>query len=250
MIHFLGIIPARFHSSRFPGKPLADIGGKPMIRRVYEQASKVLDRIVVATDDERIAREVRNFNGIAVLTSPEHKTGTDRCAEALEHILEDGKGKADVVINIQGDEPFIHPSQIQDLMSSFTSPEIQIATLAKTIDSGDELFDPNIPKVVINRKGEALYFSRSPIPHIQNMDQSSWTSVHTFYKHIGIYAYRAAVLRELTGLKASKLELAESLEQNRWLENGYRIKVSITEHESISVDTPEDLEKIRKLGFT
>ena len=249
MIYFLGIIPARFHSTRFPGKPLADIGGKPMIRRVYEQASHVLDHVVVATDDERIADAVRSFNGRVVLTSTEHKTGTDRCSEALEHIATKNKIKTDVVINIQGDEPFIQPSQIQDLMACFTDPETQIATMVKAIDSNDELFNPNIPKVVLNREGTALYFSRSPIPHLRDKDRSAWISLHTFYKHIGIYAYRADVLREITLLEPSKLELAESLEQNRWLENGYRIRASVTEYESISIDTPEDLKKIERKGY-
>ncbi len=244
MIQFLGIIPARYHSSRFPGKPLADIAGKPMVRRVYEQASSLLEQVVVATDDARIETAVKDFGGNVILTSPEHASGTDRCAEALEKFTAEHNRIVDVVINIQGDEPFIHPGQIQHLMTCFTDPATQIATLVKVIESTEELNDPNITKVVCNLRQEALYFSRSPLPHIRGKERSEWIRDHNFLKHIGIYAYQADILREITRLKPSKLELAESLEQNRWLENGYTIYVKTTEYDSLSIDTPEDLEKI------
>jgi len=244
MIQFLGIIPARYHSSRFPGKPLADIAGKPMIRRVYEQASSLLEQVVVATDDVRIETAVKDFGGNVILTSPEHASGTDRCAEALEKFTAEHNRIVDVVINIQGDEPFIHPGQIQHLMTCFSDPATQIATLAKVIESTEELNDPNITKVVCNLRQEALYFSRSPLPHIRGKERPEWIRDHNFLKHIGIYAYQADILREITRLKPSKLELAESLEQNRWLEHGYTIYVKTTEYDSLSIDTPEDLEKI------
>lgn len=243
MIQFLGIIPARYHSSRFPGKPLADILGKPMIQRVYEQASSRLEQVVVATDDSRIETAVTGFGGKVILTSPDHASGTDRCAEALEKYLEEHNRMVDVVINIQGDEPFIQPVQIEHLMTCFGDPSIQIATLAKAIESTGELIDPNIPKVVCNLRQEALYFSRSPLPYIRGKEPSEWIGDHTFLKHIGIYAYKAEILREITRLKPSELERAESLEQNRWLENGYTISVRVTEYDSLSVDTPADLEK-------
>ncbi len=243
MIQFLGIIPARYHSSRFPGKPLADIGGKPMVRRVYEQASCLLDQVVVATDDARIEMAVKDFGGNVILTSPEHVSGTDRCAEALEKYVAEHNRIVDIVINIQGDEPFIQPEQIQHLITCFGNPETQIATLAKVIESPEELDDPNIPKVVCNLRQQALYFSRSPLPHIQGKKRSEWIRNHNFLKHIGIYAYQTDILREITRLKPSELELAESLEQNRWLENGYTIYVKITEYDSLSIDTPADLEK-------
>lgn len=244
MIQFVGIIPARYQSTRFPGKPLVDIGGKSMIRRTYEQASSVLDLVVVATDDSRIETEVKRFGGSVILTSPDHTSGTDRCAEALDKFVNDNSRTVDVVINIQGDEPFIQPQQIEHLMTCFSDPAIQIATLAKKIEAIEELNDPNIPKVVRNKREEALYFSRSRIPYLSGIDKSEWIAKHDFLKHIGIYAYRSDILREITRLKPSFLEKAESLEQNRWLENSYRIKVKITEYDSISVDTPEDLEKV------
>lgn len=243
MIQFLGIIPARYHSSRFPGKPLADILGKPMVQRVYEQASSLLDQVVVATDDSRIEAAVSGFGGKAILTSPEHASGTDRCAEALEKYVEEHNRMVDVVINIQGDEPFIQPGQIEHLMTCFRDPSIQIATLAKVIETTEELIDPNTPKVVCNLRQEALYFSRSPLPHVRGKERSDWIRHHQFLKHIGIYAYKAGVLREITRLKPSELELAESLEQNRWLENGYTIFVKTTKYDSLSIDTPADLEK-------
>jgi len=214
-----------------------------MVRRVYEQASCLLDQVVVATDDARIEMAVKDFGGNVILTSPEHVSGTDRCAEALEKYVAEHNRIVDIVINIQGDEPFIQPEQIQHLITCFGNPETQIATLAKVIESPEELDDPNIPKVVCNLRQQALYFSRSPLPHIQGKKRSEWIRNHNFLKHIGIYAYQTDILREITRLKPSELELAESLEQNRWLENGYTIYVKITEYDSLSIDTPADLEK-------
>lgn len=240
---FIGIIPARYASSRFPGKPLADMDGKPMIQRVYEQVIQAVDDVCVATDDERIEAAVKAFGGKVVMTSDKHRSGTDRCFEAYQKI---GKG-FDVVINIQGDEPFIHPEQIETIKACFTDGEIQIATLVKPFSPDDDfettLFNPNSPKVVVNKKMEAMYFSRSIIPYIRGKKYTEWLPNHTFYKHIGMYAYRADVLAEITALPQSTLELAESLEQLRWLENGYKIKVGITEQETIGIDTPAELEK-------
>lgn len=241
----LGIIPSRYASSRFPGKPLIDINGKSMIQRVYEQASKteLLTDVVVATDDKRIEKEINHFGGEVMMTSDQHPSGTDRCQEVVEKLELSGV-VYDVVINIQGDEPFIEPQQIDELISCFDKPNVQIATLVKNIDDLQELINPNINKVVINKRGEAIYFSRHPIPYFQNLDQNEWLSKHNYFKHIGIYGYRSKILKEITRLNKSKLEIAESLEQLRWLENGYKINVQITEFESLSVDTPEDLSKI------
>lgn len=240
---FIGIIPARYASTRFPGKPLADMDGKPMIQRVYEQVIQAVDEVCVATDDERIEAAVKAFGGKVVMTSDKHRSGTDRCFEAYQKI---GKG-FDVVINIQGDEPFIHPEQIETIKSCFTDEQVQIATLVKSFLPDDDfestLFNPNSPKVVVNKKMEAMYFSRSIIPYIRGKQYTEWLPSHTFYKHIGMYAYRADVLAEITALPQSTLELAESLEQLRWLENGYKIKVGITRQETIGIDTPEDLLK-------
>jgi 3-deoxy-manno-octulosonate cytidylyltransferase (CMP-KDO synthetase) len=240
---FIGIIPARYASTRFPGKPLADMGGKPMIRRVYEQVIKTVDNVYVATDDNRIEEVVKNFGGNVIMTSEEHHSGTDRCYEAYCKI---GEGY-DIVINIQGDEPFIQPEQIELLKSCFSDSETQIATLVKPFDKeGDfekTLFNPNTPKVVINNRHEAMYFSRSIIPYIRSVEYKEWLKSQTFYKHIGLYAYRADILKEITSLPQSALEKAESLEQLRWLENGYKIKVAVTHLETIGIDTPEDLEK-------
>jgi len=241
----IGIIPARFASTRFPGKPLADIGGKPMIQRVYEQAeqAQALNAVYVATDDARIFDVVKNFGGNAVMTSDKHPSGTDRCLEAFQKI-NDPASDQDVVVNIQGDEPFIDPGQIDAVCSFFENKETMIATLAKKIVSEQELFNPFINKVVLSAKHQALYFSRSPIPFLRNIKKEDWVKKHDFYKHIGIYAYRAGVLAEIARLKPSPLEKAESLEQLRWLENGYSIHVGITAVESIAIDTPDDLSKI------
>jgi 3-deoxy-manno-octulosonate cytidylyltransferase (CMP-KDO synthetase) len=246
---FIGLIPARFGSTRFPGKPLADIGGKTMIQRVYEQAVKVLPFVFVATDDSRIANEVEAFGGRVVMTSPHHQSGTDRCAEALK-IASEKLGKSfDVVINIQGDEPFIDPAQIELLCTCFESLDTDIATLIKPITSNSVIFDSNKPKVVIGANHHALYFSRSPIPYLRGIPADEWHLRHTFYQHIGLYAYRSDALNRITKLPQSPLELAESLEQLRWLENGLIISVRETHHESFGIDTPADLEKILKEGL-
>lgn len=243
---FIGIIPARYGSSRFPGKPLVDMAGKPMIQRVYEQVKLALDEVWVATDDSRILNAVEAFGGNAVMTSPNHKSGTDRCKEAYEKIDK----PFDVVINIQGDEPFIQPEQIQAIKGCFDSGNVELATLVKPFkkeDGFDALFNNNSPKVVINKLDEAIYFSRSIIPYIRDVHHTEWLDKHTFYKHIGMYAYRIDVLKEITLLPQSSLELAESLEQLRWIENGYKIKVGYTGVETIGIDTPDDMEKALKL---
>jgi 3-deoxy-manno-octulosonate cytidylyltransferase (CMP-KDO synthetase) len=250
--NFIAIIPARYASTRFPGKPLAKIGEKPMIQLVYEQVKKVVETVYVATDDARIFDAVQSFGGKAVMTSPNHQSGTDRCFEAYSLIQEQGtrNKEQDVVINVQGDEPFIQPEQIEGLQACFEDPTTQIATLIKPFPYNgffDDLANQNTPKVVINRRMEAMYFSRSIIPYKRGTDRNRWLEAHTYYKHIGMYAYRAEVLREITQLPQSSLELAESLEQLRWLENGYKIKVGITHLETIGIDTPEDLEKAIKV---
>ncbi|MDR1937221.1 MAG: 3-deoxy-manno-octulosonate cytidylyltransferase [Tannerellaceae bacterium] len=245
-MRFIGIIPARYASTRFPGKPLADLGGKPMIQRVYEQVRNVLDAVYVATDDRRIEAAVKAFGGKVIMTSDRHKSGTDRCYEAYTKV---GRGYG-VVVNIQGDEPFIQPGQIETLKACFSDNYVQIATLVKPFQAGDNfevaLFNHNSPKVVLNKKNEAMYFSRSIIPYYRGKVHTEWLANHTYYKHIGLYAFRADVLREITLLPQSPLELAESLEQLRWLENGYRIKVGITQQETIGIDTPEDMERALK----
>lgn len=242
---FIGIIPARYASTRFPGKPLAILGGKTVIQRVYEQASKALDEVYVATDDDRILDAVESFGGKAVMTSSSHRSGTDRCHEAFTKI---GQGQ-DVIVNIQGDEPFIQESQIEALKACFGDPATQIATLVKpfTVTDGlSALENPNSPKVVVDKDMNALYFSRSVIPYLRGIDKDEWLSKHVFYKHIGLYAYRAEVLKQITALPQSKLEVAESLEQLRWLDNGYTIKVGITDVETVGIDTPEDLERAER----
>lgn len=239
---FLGIIPARYASTRFPAKPLAMLGGKTVIQRVYEQVAGILDDAYVATDDERIEAAVKAFGGKVVMTSVDHKSGTDRCYEACTKI----GGQFDAVVNIQGDEPFIQPSQLQAIKVCFDDPTTQIATLVKpfTANNGFEaLENVNSPKVVLNKNMNALYFSRSIIPYQRNAEKADWLKNHTYYKHIGLYAYRVEVLKEITSLPQSSLELAESLEQLRWLENGYTIKAGITEVETIGIDTPQDLEQ-------
>lgn len=243
---FIGIIPARYSSSRFPGKPLADMAGKPMIQRVYEQVKLALDEVWVATDNTRILEAVEAFGGNAVMTSASHKSGTDRCKEAYQKINKD----FDVVINIQGDEPFIQPEQINAIKDCFDTPNIELATLVKPFkkeDGFEALFNNNSPKVVINKNNEAIYFSRSIIPYIRDVHHTEWLDKHTFYKHIGMYAYRVDILNKITELPQSSLELAESLEQLRWIENGYKIKVGYTNVETIGIDTPDDMEKALKL---
>lgn len=242
---FAGIIPARYASSRFPGKPLAMIGNRTMIQRVYDQASKALDIVYVATDDERIFKKVAEFGGKAVMTSPDHMSGTDRCAEAVESIMNDTGLKIDVVINIQGDEPFIKPEQIELLKKCFDNEDVDLATLIRKTETGEDIFNPNQPKVILNSAGDAIYFSRSVIPFIRDAEKTEWSSKHIFYKHIGLYAYRTGTLKKITKLPRSPLEIAESLEQNRWIENGYRIRTAVTEWESIGIDTPGDLDKAK-----
>lgn len=247
-MQFFGIIPARYQSTRLPGKPLALIGGKPMIQRVYEQALKtnVLSCLVVATDDARIFDVVTGFGGRAIMTSANHPSGTDRCFEAAKEIV-DGIDNNAVIINIQGDEPFIDPGLIDLLADCFDNTEVEIATLIKEITTADDLFSAKTAKVVVDENRNAVYFSRSPIPYLRNHDKDHWIENHVFYKHIGIYAYRLDVLQKLVGLKQSPLELAESLEQLRWIENGYVINTKLTEHEGFAVDTADDLQKANNM---
>jgi 3-deoxy-manno-octulosonate cytidylyltransferase (CMP-KDO synthetase) len=215
------------------------LGGKPIIQRVYEQVSKTLGEVYVATDDERIFGTVESFGGKAVMTSPNHKSGTDRIKEAAEKLGTD----ADVIINVQGDEPFIQRSQIETLMQLFEHTETQIGTLGKRFESIDAALNPNSPKIVTDLQGFALYFSRSIIPFVRGQEQAVWLEKYPFLKHLGLYAYRREVLREVTKLPQSPLEIAESLEQLRWLENGYRIRVGLTDVETVGIDTPEDLQR-------
>lgn len=240
----LGIIPARYASTRFPGKPLIDINGKSMIQRVYEQACSAasLDKVVIATDDERIIAEIKRFGGEYALTRSDHQSGTDRCAEVALNFT-----GFDVIINIQGDEPYIDPVQIDLLSSCFEDPQVKLATLVKKIHTDEELFNQNIPKVILNSAQEAVYFSRQTIPFLRNTAPQEWVKTFQFYKHIGIYGYATETLLKITQLEPSPLEIAESLEQLRWLENGYKIKTKITDLETIAVDTPEDLEKIIRI---
>lgn len=245
-MNILGIIPARYQSSRFPGKPLALIGEKTMIQQVYEQASKSkhLSKVVVATDDTRIAVEVKTFGGEVFLTSSDHINGTSRCYEVYEEINRQHPDFYGGIVNIQGDEPYIDPDQIDMLCKLLKEQNAEIATLAKVINTEEELFNPNVVKLVFNKNNEVVYFSRNPIPFVRNYDKKEWIKKHTFYKHIGIYGFKTAIFDEINKLKASELELAESLEQLKWLENDYKIKVDITEIESFGIDTPEDLQKL------
>jgi 3-deoxy-manno-octulosonate cytidylyltransferase (CMP-KDO synthetase) len=250
---FVGIIPARYASTRFPGKPLAMLGGKPVIQRVYEQVADCLDELYVATDDERIFSAVEAFGGKAVMTSEECRNGTERCLDAYKRLALD----CDVIVNIQGDEPFIQPKQVNALIACFDNTDTDIATLVKPFEASDgieRLECPNSPKVVFNKNGYAMYFSRSVIPYLRGVEKDKWLDCHTFYKHLGVYAYRADILEALTALPQSPMEKAESLEQLRWLENGYRIKVGVTDIETIGIDTPEDLERAKafaaSVGFT
>jgi 3-deoxy-manno-octulosonate cytidylyltransferase (CMP-KDO synthetase) len=240
----LGIIPARYASTRFPGKPLVDIAGKSMIQRVYEQAKKCtgLTEVIVATDDDRIFKHVAGFGGVAVMTSSDHQSGTDRCAEVAKmHPI------YNVIVNIQGDEPYIDPEQITKLINCFNDADTQIATLIKKVLTEQELHNTNSPKVIINKQSEAIYFSRSPLPHIRGQEPQHWLQHFTYFKHIGIYGYRADILQQITKLPVSPLEKAESLEQLRWIENRYKIKVAETELETYAIDTPDDLKKLSEL---
>ena len=241
-LRFIVIIPARYASTRFPAKPLALLGGKPVIQHVYEQVSGVVENVVVATDDERIYEAVEAFGGRVVMTSTNHKSGTDRCWEAYQKQGEE----YDVVINVQGDEPFIAHSQLKAIMACFEDEATDIATLVKPFteeDGIEALENPNSPKVVLDKQSRAIYFSRSVIPYLRGVEREEWLKKHTYYKHIGMYAFRADVLRQVTSLEQSPLELAESLEQLRWLENGYKIGVGISDVETVGIDTPEDLQK-------
>jgi len=246
---FLGIIPARYASTRFPGKPLAMIHGRPMIQHVYERASRVVPEVWVATDDERIAKAVEQFGGKVVMTGRYHRSGTERCEEALQLISLRLNRHFDVVINIQGDEPFIQERQLQQIMECFDDETTAIATLVKRIDNKDDLFNPNIPKVIVGRQGQALYFSRSVIPYLRDVPSDEWITHKLWLKHIGLYAYRSEVLKTITQLSPAPPELAESLEQLRWLWHGYSIRVAETDIENMAVDTPEDLERINQMKF-
>lgn len=241
MTKILGIIPSRYGSTRFPAKALADINGKTMVERVYEQACKAtsLTEVVVATDHEKIFSHVQSIGGKVVMTKESHPSGTDRCAEVLNNMTEN----YDFVINIQGDEPFIKPEQI-NLLASVLSDDVELATLVIETQKDDEIFNPNTVKVAVNSNSEALYFSRSPIPFVRNFPQNEWTKHHKFYRHVGIYAYRTDILHKITMLQPSGLEQTESLEQLRWLENGYKIKVQKTPFDSHGIDTPQDLQRI------
>jgi 3-deoxy-manno-octulosonate cytidylyltransferase (CMP-KDO synthetase) len=247
----LGIIPARFASTRLPGKPLVDLGGQSMIQRVVAQARQAgLARVVVATDDQRILDHVRGFGGEAVLTRPDHPSGTDRVWEAFELLGQ--PSEVNCIVNIQGDEPFIHPAQIDALIALFAeSSSPAIATLIKPVLTEEELFSPHLPKVVTNQHGQALYFSRHPLPYQRQHPSQQWLAHHQYYRHLGLYAYQPAVLRQLTQLPPSPLEVAESLEQLRWLEAGFAIQTAITELDAFGIDTPEDVERARqRLGLS
>lgn len=236
---FIGIIPARYASTRFPGKPLALLGGKPVIQHVYEKVAAVLEAAYVATDDERIYDVVKAFGGQVVMTRTDHKSGTDRIEEAIEKI----GGEWDVVVNVQGDEPFVAKSQLDTICHCFDDPTTQIATLGKPFESMEAVQNPNSPKIVVDNMGFAMYFSRSVIPYVRGKEKSSWLTHYPFLKHLGIYAYRKDVLRQVTQLPQSSLEIAESLEQLRWLQNGFKIKVGTTDVETVGIDTPQDLER-------
>ena len=240
----MAIIPARYASTRFPGKPLAILGGKPVVQWVYERASEVFDTVVVATDDGRIAEAVEAFGGRAVMTSPDHRSGTDRVREAYEL----SGNRADVIVNIQGDEPFVRPEQLRALAACFDRPGTDIATLVRPFSgSYEELSDPNKVKVTRAETGAALYFSRSVIPYCRGVEPSLWPQTTQYYIHIGIYAYRPEALKAIAGMPQSQLEKAESLEQLRWMESGLRIRTAVTEYSTVGIDTPADLEEARRI---
>ena len=245
----VGVIPARYASTRFPGKPLVMIKGMSMIERVYRQASRgnLLSAVIVATDDARIAGHVAVFGGRVIMTSPHHPSGTDRIAETMRILAGNGE-HYDIAVNIQGDEPTIRPEQIESVVSLFSNSETRIATLIKVIKKTEDLFNPNVVKVLTDKSGKALLFSRSPIPHIRQHPDDEWTSVFTFYRHIGIYAYLTQTLQDISGLPPAPPETAESLEQLRWLWNGYSIQTNITDFETIGIDTPEDLSKLTNIA--
>ncbi|MGB0177424.1 MAG: 3-deoxy-manno-octulosonate cytidylyltransferase [Owenweeksia sp.] len=242
----LGIIPARYGSSRLEGKPLKDILGKPMIQRVYEQAKKALKQVVVATDDQRIYDTVKSFGGEVLLTG-EHNTGTNRCLEAMEKWISSGKGDPDIVINIQGDEPLLDPQQIREICHCFTGPEVEMASLVIPVRNAEELVENTGVFVVLDQNNDALYFSRSVIPFIRDQPKEHWADHHTFYRHVGMYAFTQNAIRQFSDLEQTSLELAESLEQNRWLENGRKIRLGITHIQTMAVDTADDLQKVTEL---
>jgi 3-deoxy-manno-octulosonate cytidylyltransferase (CMP-KDO synthetase) len=243
-MNFIVIIPSRYESTRFPGKPLADIGGKPMIQRVYEQAAKAIAEVWVATDDERIVNAVKSFGGNVVMTSLNHRSGTDRCAEAVLKASGITGKTYDVVINVQGDEPFMQPDQIELITKCFIdSASTEIATLIQPILKNEDIFRSDMVKVILDNERNAIYFSRSPIPYIVKTDESNWLEKYPFYGHVGLYAYRNTVLQQLAKLTEGILEKVESLEQLRWLENGFKIKTNVTDSDSFGIDTPEDLEQ-------
>ncbi len=248
-LRYMGIIPARYQSTRFPGKPLVRIDGKTMIQKVWENTSRAMDLVVIATDHEKIKNEVESFGGKVIMTSPEHPSGTDRCAEAVS-LYEETRGQTiDVVLNIQGDEPFLDPDQIKQLMTAYENPDVKIATLIKKIDQNADIFDTNEPKVIIDQNNFALYFSRSPIPFVRGHDKEEWINHAVYFKHIGMYGFTRETLRIISKLEKTSLEIAESLEQLRWLESGYPIKCLETGIDSLSVDSIEDLEKMKKIGI-
>ncbi len=245
----IGVIPARYASTRFPGKPLVEISGVSMIQRVYRQASlcRRLSAVVVATDDERIFSHVAGFGGRVMMTGSHHPSGTDRIAETIRKLAGSGE-HYDIAVNIQGDEPYIRPEQIELVINLFNNPETMIGTLIKAIGKAENLFNPNVVKVVTDKDGKALLFSRSPIPHIRQKPQEEWLSAFAFHKHIGIYAYRTHILEEISKLPPAPPETAESLEQLRWLWNGYSIHTGVTDFETIGIDTPEDLSKLTNIA--
>lgn len=241
----LALIPARYGSSRFPGKPLACVNGKPMIQRVYEQTAKAFEHVCVATDDIRIYDAVTAFGGKAVMTSAEHNSGTDRCYEALQNYSAQSGLSFDVVINVQGDEPYIRPEQLMQLGGCFNDPSVELATLVKRIAGKDELFNPNSPKVLVNKMGDAIYFSRTPVPYSRDVEVTDeYVRENRFFRHIGLYGYRSGTLARICAMEQSFLEKTEKLEQLRWIENGLKIRVAETQYETHAVDTPEDLEFI------
>ncbi|SFV34869.1 3-deoxy-manno-octulosonate cytidylyltransferase [Thermoflavifilum thermophilum] len=237
----VAIIPARYASTRFPGKPLVDIAGKSMIRRVYERVSAAagIQEVWVATDDERIYNHVKSWNGQVMMTAVHHQSGTERCAELAGRL----DPAPDIVVNVQGDEPFIQQAHLHALVACFNDQEVMIASLMKRILNPEELMSPHLPKVIVNQQNDALYFSRQPVPYLRDVPQSEWLAHHMYYKHVGIYAFRMHVLQELVRLPATPLEQAEKLEQLRWLEHGYRIRMAVTHAEQFAIDTPEDLQR-------
>ncbi|NVK26458.1 MAG: 3-deoxy-manno-octulosonate cytidylyltransferase [Flavobacteriia bacterium] len=243
----LAIIPARYASTRFPGKPLVDLVGKTMIRRVYERASMGADHVLVATDDQRIVDEVKRFNGNVIMTASHHTTGTNRCLEAYEKFSRESGITAEIVINVQGDEPMLNPSSLRTLIHPFNNPECEMSTLVRPVQSVDTLSNPNNVFVTLDQNGRALYFSRHPIPYVRGHEMKDWLSKADFYQHIGLYAFRPQALRSFASMAMGDLERAESLEQLRWLEGGRNIFCGIVNETSVSVDTPEDADVVRAL---